>query len=318
MPRRFDIAVIDAQFADAGLEPLDPFTTPDAERRCRCVHCGTIRWVRLRVIRRGGVACRWCHGWTKWREFEKRVRLGAAARGSLGAPADSLARLRLENLAPLTQVDDLYAPVGVVCLVCGETFVTVPQRISEARSGWFGCERCSAARKNEVLADADRVFRANGLELLAPCRGEYVPQKVRCTTCGVERFVSYDDLKRGSTPLCWTCTHGIRPDEPHRVYLFHFPSLRVMKVGLTHDRHDRRFFQHMAEGGQLVDSVVVPDRESARRLEQLLKARYQPWLTAEIGPQDFPQGGWTEAWSDSAPVPDLAAEARAAHSVANC
>ncbi|HEY5000999.1 MAG TPA: hypothetical protein VII15_04090, partial [Candidatus Cryosericum sp.] len=95
---------------------------------------------------------------------------------------------------------------------------------------------------------------------------------------------------RGAAPLCWTCTHGIRPDEPHRVYLFHFPALRVMKVGLTHDRHDRRFFQHMAEGGQLVDSVVVPDRESARRLEQLLKARFQPWSTADVGLQDFPQG----------------------------
>jgi len=90
-----------------------------------------------------------------------------------------------------------------------------------------------------------------------------------------------------------------------------------MKVGLTHDRHDRRLFQHMAEGGQLVDSVLVPDRESARRLEQLLKARYQPWLTDGIGPQDSPQGGWTEAWSDGAPVPDLAAEARSAHSAAS-
>ncbi len=312
MPRGHDIAVIDAQFADAGLEPLDPFASPDAERRCRCTRCSTIRWVRLRVIRRGGIACRWCHGWAKWSKFEEAARPRAAALERLGTPADSVARLRLENLAPLTEVGDLYAPVGVVCLLCGETLVTVPGRISAGRPGWFACERCSAVRKHEVLADAERVFRENGLELLAPCRGEYVPQKARCMTCSVERLVSYDDLKRGSAPICWTCTHGIRPDEPHRVYLFHFPSLRVMKVGLTHDRHDRRFFQHVAEGGQLVDSVVVPDRESARRLEQLLKAQYQPWLTAEIGPQDFPQGGWTEAWSDSAPLPDLAAEARAA------
>jgi len=312
MARRRDMASIDMAFTDAGLEPLDLFTTPADERRCRCIHCGTIRWVRLRVIRRAGIACRWCHGWAKWSKFEERARPGAAARGSLGRPADSLARLRLENLAPLTKVGDLYRPVGVVCLACGETLVTVPERISSGRPGWFGCERCSAVRKHAVLADAERVFRDNGLELLAPCRGEYVPHRVRCMTCGVERLVSYDDLKRRSAPLCWTCTHGIRPDEPHRVYLFHFPSLEVMKVGLTHDRHDRRLFQHMAEGGQLVDSVVVPDRESARRLEQLLKARYQSWLTADVGPTDFPQGGWTETWSDSAPLPDLAAEAKAA------
>jgi hypothetical protein len=310
MGRGYDISVIDTEFTKAGLEPLDPFITPAAERRCRCVHCGTLRWVRLRVIRRGGIACRWCHGWDTCNRLEARLRAGW--RGTqYGTPTDSLTRLRMLNLAPLTEVGDLYRPVGVVCLTCGETFVTIPERIGGERVYW-GCQRCSAVRTHAVLAAAERVFREHGLELLTPCRGEYAPQRVRCMTCGVERLVSLDDLKRGSAALCWTCTHGIRPDEPHRVYLFHFPSLRVMKVGLTHDRHDRRFFQHIAEGGELVDSVVVPDRDSARRLEQLLKARYRLWLTTDIGPQDFPQGGWTEAWSDSAPVPDLAAEARAA------
>ena len=308
MPDHCDIASVDAEFERAGLEPLEPFTAPGDERRCRCIHCGTTRWVRLRVIRRGGIACRWCHGWLKCRDFEKRARPGAAARETLGTPVESLARLSARNLAPLTEVGDLYHPVGVVCLDCGETLVTVPER------GW-GCDRCSQARKQAALAGAEAVFRENGLELVRPCRGERVPQRVRCTSCGVERRVSLDDLKRGAAPLCWTCTHGIRPDEPHRVYLFHFPALRVMKVGLTHDRHDRRFFQHMAEGGQLVDSVVVPDRESARRLEQLLKARFQPWSTADVGPQDFPQGGWTEAWSDKAPIPDLEAEAKSAFCV---
>lgn len=305
MVRPRDMASIDAEFRDVGLDPLDAFATPADERRCRCMRCGTVRWVRLRVIRAGGIACRWCHGWTKAREFAARARPGPAARGSLGTSADSLARLCLKNLAPLTEVGDLYHPVGVVCLACGETLVTIPER------GW-GCDRCAQASKRAALADAERVYRENGLELVRPCRGERVPQKVRCMSCGVERRVSLDDLKRGSAPLCWTCTHGIRPDEPHRVYVSHFPSLGVMKVGLTHDRHDRRLFQHMAEGGQFVDSVVVPDRESARRLERLLKARYQPWLTADIGPKDFPQGGWTEAWSDIAPLPDLAAEAKAA------
>jgi len=41
------------------------------------------------------------------------------------------------------------------------------------------------------------------------------------------------------------------------------------------------------------DSVVVPDRESARRLERLLKARYQSWLTDDVGPKAFPQGDRT-------------------------
>ena len=185
---------------------------------------------------------------------------------------------------------DLYQPVGVVCLTCGETFVTVPVRI-HAEPGWNACQRCSSDRTRAIRVHAAAVFHANGLELLGPCRGEYTPQRTRCMTCGVERLVSYHRLQTGSSPLCWTCTHGIRPDEPHRVYLFHFPALNVMKVGLTHNRHDRRLFQHMAEGGELIDTIVVADRESARRLEQLLKARYESWLMAEVGPADFPQGG---------------------------
>ncbi len=297
---------VDSEFLARGLEPLEPFTAPADERRCRCVRCGTTRWVRLRNLRQGGVACRWCHGWSRWTEFAARAE---ASRGELGTPEESLARLRLLNLAPLTEVGTMYRPVGVVCLECGETFVTVPERIRTGERGYYGCERCASERRKAALADADRVFWASGLELLGPCRGEYVPQPVRCLACGTERRVSYDALRRGKAPLCWTCTHGIRPDEPHRVYLVHFPALGVVKVGLTHDRHDRRLFQHMAEGGELVDTVVVPDRESARRLERYLQAVHEPWPAPSVGPAEFPQGGWTETWSDAAPPLSLSAAA---------
>ena len=309
-----DLSSIDAEFRAAGLEPLDAFTSAGDERRCRCTRCGTTRLVRLSNLRQGGVACRWCHGWERWTGWSESARTRAARTKPLGTPADVLELLRLEHLSALTPMGDLYQPVGVVCLTCGETFVTVPVRIHAERPGWNACQRCSSDRKRALRVDAAAVFHANGLELLGPCRGEYAPQRARCMTCGVERLVSFHRLQTGSSPLCWTCTHGIRPDEPHRVYLFHFPSLNVMKVGLTHNRHDRRLFQHMAEGGELIDTIVVADRESARRLEQLLKARYESWLMAEVGPADFPQGGWTETWSDSAPVPDLAAEAAAAFS----
>lgn len=67
----------------------------------------------------------------------------------------------------------------------------------------------------------------------------------------------------GSAPLCWTCAHGIAPDEPHRVYLFQFAKLGVFKVGITHNRRDRRLFQHISESGDLISSAVVADRYAA-------------------------------------------------------
>ena len=311
---RANSEAIDEEFRAVGLEPLAPYTRAADERLCHCVTCGTNRWVRLSNLRQGGIACRWCHGWEKWIPWAEQARARAATWRSLGTAQESFGWLSQSNLAPLTPVGDLYQPVGVVCLVCGETLVTVPERIqaSKGRPGWFGCERCAVDRKGQVRADAEGLFAANGLRLLAPCLGEYVPQRANCLGCGVERRVSYNDLRTGSAPLCWTCTHGIRPDEPHRVYLVHFSSLKVMKVGLTHNRHDRRLFDHEIEGGRVIDTVVVPDREAARRLEYLLKARYHSWRTPDVGPAEFPQGGWTETWRDDAPVPDLAAEAAAA------
>ena len=310
MTAKRDPVAIDAEFLAVGLEPLAPFTTAGNERLCRCATCGTDRWVKLRTLRNGGIACRWCHGWEKWTSWATRVK-ASPWKPLLGTVEESLGRLQRENLAPLTSVGDLYQPVGVVCLVCGETTVTIPKRLNPKHPGWFGCERCSLDRKHAALANAEELFAANGLRLLAPCRGEYVPQRAQCMTCGVERLVSYDDLRTGSAPLCWTCTHGIRPDEPHRVYLFH-PALKVMKIGLTHNRHDRRLLDHALSGGTVIDTVVVPNRESARRLERVLKVRYSRWATDDVGAAEFPQGGWTETWREDAPIPDLKAEARAA------
>ena len=153
-----------------------------------------------------------------------------------------------------------------------ELGVTMPERIHEERPGWFGCERCAQNHKAAVRKDAPAVFEANGLQLVGPCRGEYVPQACTCAGCGSLRSVAYAELVAGTARLCWTCTHGIRADEPHRVYLVRFQALGVLKVGLTHNRHDRRLFQHELEGGTVVESIVVPDRATARSLERWIIA----------------------------------------------
>jgi len=308
-----NLDAIDAEFRAVGLEPLDPYTRCTEERRCRCTKCGTTRWVKLTNLRNGGIACRWCHGWAKWAPWAGPARVRAATWRPLGTAEESLSWLAHADLAPLTPVGDLYQPVGAVCLVCGETLVTVPERIksSRGRPGWFSCERCAADRKRRIRADAPQLFEENGLQLLSPCRGEYVPQRARCMTCGVERRVSYNDLRKGSAGECWTCKTGIRPDEPHRVYHFHFPSLGVMKIGITHNRDDRRLDEHAIQGGRVVATVVVPNRWAARRVERFIRSLCGPWAASGVGPSDFPQGGWTETWRDDAPALDLEAAAAA-------
>jgi len=295
-------AEIDAEFRAAGLEPLEPYAGAANERLCRCVACGTERWVRLSNLRKGGVACRWCHGWTTWGRWGEQARAMEGSWRGVGSPKESLDWLGSLNLAPLTPVGDLYFPVGVVCLNCGETLVTVPARIkSSAGRGWYGCERCAADRKRQVRNDAPALFEANGLELLTPCRGEYVPQRARCAKCGAERHVSYHDLHCGTAPACWTCRTGIGVNEPHRVYLFHFPALGVYKIGITHNRDAGRLVEHAIHGGELIDVVVVDSRHAARLVEQAIRAMFAPWHESTVDKDDFLQGGWTETWRDCAP-----------------
>lgn len=50
---------------------------------------------------------------------------------------------------------------------------------------------------------------------------------------------------------------------------------------------------------------IVPDRAAAMRVERLIKARYEPWHREGMINVEFPQGGWTETWSEDAPPLDL-------------
>ncbi len=294
-------------FRDAGLEPIGPPAKASEERPARCLTCATTRWVRLSNLRAGGIACRWCHGWAKWPEWAVSARELAATWREVRGPEFVATTLRAAHLHALTELGDEFTPVGVECLRCGETTVVMPERIVLDRE-WNTCERCLQQRRAKVRGDAPDVFAAHGLHLLGACSGEFVPQPAACLTCGSLRAVSYRELVEGSAPLCWTCTHGIRADEPHRVYLVRFPTLGVFKVGLTHCRHPRRLEQHELGGGEVVQTIDVRDRAAARALERRVLEAYAPWRAASVGPADFPQGGWTETWldADAAPACDLA------------
>jgi hypothetical protein len=289
-------------FDAAGLKITGPLVGPQQEQECICLACGTRRLVRLSNLRKGGIACRWCHGWAKWGEWGE---LARARAGSFRSTRDERwvrERLAEMRLIPLTAVGDEFTPVGVVCMNCGETTAVMPERFAPER-GWNGCERCSQSRKKRVRESAPEVFEQAGLRLLSPCRGEFVPQLVECLACSSLRRVSYTQAKEGTAPRCWTCATGIRADEPHRVYLVRFPEMGVFKVGLTHNRDDRRLTEHELGGGQVVETIVVPDRPAARRLERAILDAFARWSAPGVGPSDFPQGGYSETWLDAPDVP---------------
>ena len=298
----------DAEFRTAGLTPLTPFTRVGDEREAVCNCCNTWRRVTLRSVRDPiRAACRWCYGWARWSSWATEARQLALAYGPIRGTEFSHAQIELSGLVPLTKLGDEFAPVGCLCPACGETLVTVPERITADRPDWYGCERCYAAKNRSAADEAEQVYTRAGLRLLAPLRGQWTKYPAECLGCGQLRHVSYRDAADGTGAACWTCTHGIRPDEPHRAYLFRFPAIGVLKVGITHNRHDRRLIEHQIQGGELVESVVVPNRRAALAVEAWVLATKAAWLRRDAGPEHFPQGGWTEAWSEAkAPAPNLA------------
>lgn len=92
------------------------------------------------------------------------------------------------------------------------------------------------------------------------------------------------------------------------VYLVHFETLGVMKIGITNmeERRYDRIGCHLAHGAVLVDSNVVPNREAALVVEAEILNMMADYRIPGMR-RHFPQGGWTETWSDSAPTFELAA-----------
>ncbi len=289
-------------FAEAGLTVVGPLVKSTEEQECCCQKCGTKRLVRLSNLRKGGVACRWCHGWAKWTAWGEGERQRAMTHRPIRGADWVGEALRDMRLIPLTPLGDEFAPVGVVCMECGEMTAVMPERFVPER-GWNGCERCSQHRKTLVRESAGEVFRKAGLRLVGDCHGEFAPQLVECLTCGALRRVSYAAANAGTAPACWVCTTGINANEPHRVYLVKFPDLGVLKVGLTHNRGDRRLTDHELGGGHILETVVVANRAAARTLERAILQEYEPWHATAVGPSDFPQGGYTETWLDVSEAP---------------
>lgn len=289
----------DAEFAAAGLIPLTPYEGINVEREATCTRCGTWRRVTLRSVREPqSYACRWCHGWSHWGPWGEEARKIKLTWSPVRGADYSMEILTETGWIPLTPVGDEFTPIGCLCPTCGETFVTVPERFDSDRPDWFGCQRCATAATRAARSEGAAVYEKAGLRLLEPIRGRWTAYPAECLTCGSLRHVSYQDALYGTGPACWSCTFGILPNEPHRVYLFRFPELGVLKVGITHNRHDHRLVEHAVNGGILLQSVVVPTRADALAVEAWVLSQRSRWRSPNVGPAEFPQGGWTEAWED--------------------
>jgi hypothetical protein len=314
-----------------GYTPAEPLTGP--KQRWLLTHdaCGKARHSNLATVRKTGPVCPTCKG----RENATWVRaevmptfamaiLRAIAVGDLEAAREYAGAFAHRYAWTAERIRELFAsidadllddaiegdgldPLSWRCQLCGNVDASAPERLLGAEhASWMPCRACDQQRLRHDPAALRRYFSTRGLELLSsPAADRSVAYDARCSRCGTGRRVSVMTLTSGSPP-CLRCDgQHLDPSAPHRVYLFAFPLLSAYKIGITHCEDDSRLRAHLAQGGQLLESVTVPDRAAAVMLERLVLDRFRRW-PADVHAGHFPQGGWTECWDARAGHPSLA------------
>ena len=308
------VRCINARYAELGWKPLEDFADSQTLRRCACLVCGQVDEVAYAEIRNQHrryclpCMCRQMYEQGLAEEPSKwDITIEQAAVLVLGGEfvvRENGEILEAEGLA--VRMDHVWSLVDVECFMCGartrwSASMTLGSRHDPGRS------RCFQCLAKPLAAWQDQLFESYGLLRV---HGEYagISEKVTalCVNpdCGEKREISITDLESGVAP-CLKCAGALDPDAPHGVYLMRFPKLKIRKIGITNTgaRHGR-VASHVAHGGVLLEVHQVPNKEAAKTVEDFVMSvvlDFPSGCTAK----DFPQGGYTETWSEDAPEVDL-------------
>jgi hypothetical protein len=297
------------------MKPLDPFVDSQSPRRCACLACGQIDKVAYAEIRgQLGHYCFWCacremyeYGLAaepqKW-DITVEQAAGIVLGGEYVARAENGEVLDATGLA--ARMEHVWSPVEVECIMCG-TITRRSVSMTLGNSGDPGGSRCFQCFARPMTVWQGQLFEAYGLvrDHNGYARiGEKVAAHCMEPHCGADRKISIADLMNGFAP-CLACAEEVDPDAPHTVYLMHFPSLRACKIGITNsEARNDRVNSHVTQGGVLLGQYEVPNREAARTVEDFVLSVMRDYPSGCTA-RDFPQGGYTETWSDDAPDMDL-------------
>jgi len=309
------VGCIDARYRQLGMRPLDPFVDSQSPRRCTCLVCGQVDNIAYAEIRnKRDHHCWWC---VCRRMYERGlaaepskwdISIEQAAQIVLGG--DSIVRDEngevLDAAGLAARMEHAWSLVQVECIACGTTrrwsaSMTLGSRSDPNRVWCFQCiSQPLAVWQGQLFESYGLVRDHHGYARVS----EKVAAHCMESHCGAERRVSITDLTSGVTP-CLSCAEAAAPDAPHVVYLMHFPGLDAYKVGITSTdvRHDR-VASHVAHGGVLLQQHEVPNREAARTVEDFVLSAVRGFPSGCTA-RHFPQGGYTETWSEEGPAIDL-------------
>jgi hypothetical protein len=307
------VACIDAHYRVLGLEPCEPHVDSSTPRRCECVGCGSSSTVAYGAIRNSTVYH--CGACSSRLSYEQGL---AADPARWGISKIQAARMLLSDgfvvrdrtgeimgaEALAAWMEHVWFPVPAECIECGTTMQwNLRMRLATAHGkDRIACFTCMSLPQ---AAEQDSLFEAHGLRRDQRAYARYGDKvSAHCLYCGAERLISATDLLRAVTP-CLSCAAPVDPDAPHHVYQLHFPALAAFKIGITNAETRRsRTAVHEAHGAIIVEVHETPNWRAAKTVEDhvlRLVRGYPSGCTA----RDFPQGGYTETWSEDAGAVDL-------------
>lgn len=278
---RLDEAELLKSIATANIQPLEPYEKNSKPWACLCLNVGCPRKgkpikVIMKVVRAGGMACRYCS--------RKEIHPDDAAEMMVASG-------RVQPKAPYPGVDK---PWLGECLRCHKD---VNPRLNDVRNGQGACIHCAP---NTPLTKEQAWDRAISYRVLPgdleTFKGTNTPWPGTCMDCGADVEPCLGNLYRGQGACnSSTCKiTGFKDDAPGLVYLLRRDSdPGAAKIGICEDApHNTRLKSHTKNGWEVAQTLPFQVGLHARLVESAIK---QLWFK-ERAWKDGPTRG--ESWSD--------------------
>lgn len=185
----------------AKLKPLENFPGAKKPWKCECLICGDTVSPTFSSVKQGG-GCKFC----------ARKKVGQAIRIKAN---EAIKIMKAAGLQPLEPYFSSSSPWKCKCIKCKKI---VTPRLSMVKSKNSGCAYCAGKRVD--IADAEKVFRKNGLEPLIPYPGNKTPWKSIHKKCGKEVSPTYQAIAdRGQGPCKFCAGVAVDPTDAYALFL---------------------------------------------------------------------------------------------------
>jgi len=269
------------------LKPLEKYPGAHGKWKLQCLRCGNITNKKAQGVLVG-------HGCQKCTTKETAARTKST---KSGPAVDSMLRA---GLRPLVEYPGTNSPWSSQCLNCGQI---VTPRYSGIVGGQGGCVTCGIQKRAKARStpedEALRILASAQARPLVPFPGASIAWESICLKCGLAISPNIQNLKAGHG-ACRRCSM-VSADSSFDffgeaiLYLMENQKLNALKVGIA-GKHAKRIPEHKRKGWTLLEMLETPYGYQVWFAE----GKVLEWLRADLrieaclGPEDMPQGGFTE------------------------